>query len=108
VRDAVRRKRPELWDNQTRVLHHDNAPAHASLLIRSYLTKYQTSFVSHPPYSLNLATADIFRKNSVRELHAITDSASRKLSSSERNVRNGVSPVEETALKGTMLTMLKK
>ena len=37
LRDAVRRKRPELWENQTWMLHHDNAPAHASLLIRSYL-----------------------------------------------------------------------
>jgi len=33
--DAVRRKRPELWENQTCMLHHDNAPAHVSLLIRS-------------------------------------------------------------------------
>jgi hypothetical protein len=29
VRDAVRRRRPELWENQTWMLHHDNAPAHA-------------------------------------------------------------------------------
>ena len=31
--DAVRRKRPKFWENQTWMLHHDNAPAHASLLI---------------------------------------------------------------------------
>ena len=35
LRDAVRRKKPELWENQTWMLHHNNAPAHASLLIRS-------------------------------------------------------------------------
>ena len=29
LRYAVRRKRPELWENQTWMLHHDNAPAHA-------------------------------------------------------------------------------
>jgi len=29
---AVRRKRPEAWTNNTWMLHHDNAPAHASLL----------------------------------------------------------------------------
>ena len=29
LRDAVRRKRPEMWENQTWVLHHENAPAHA-------------------------------------------------------------------------------
>ena len=58
--DAVRKKKPELWVNQIWVLHHDNAPAHASLLIRSYLAKHQTSVVSHPPYSPDLAPADFF------------------------------------------------
>jgi len=37
LRDAVCRKRPELWENQTRMLHHDDALAHASILIHSYL-----------------------------------------------------------------------
>ena len=50
LRDAVRRKRPELWENLTLMLHHDNAPAHASLLICSYLAKHQTSVVPHPSY----------------------------------------------------------
>ena len=27
-RDAVNRKRPEFWENQTWMLHHDNAPTH--------------------------------------------------------------------------------
>ena len=56
----VRRKRPELWENQTWMLHHDNAPAHASLLICSYLAKHQTSVVPHPPYSPDLIPADFF------------------------------------------------
>ena len=34
LREAVRRKRPEAWTNKTWILHHDNEPAHASLLIR--------------------------------------------------------------------------
>jgi len=45
LRDAVRMKRPELWENQTWMLHHDNAPAHTSLFICSYLAKHQTSIV---------------------------------------------------------------
>jgi hypothetical protein len=49
LRDTVRRKWPELWETQIWMLHHDNAPGHASLLIRSYLAKHQT--VPHPPYS---------------------------------------------------------
>jgi uncharacterized protein YjlB len=32
LRDAVRRNRPELWENQTWMLHHNNAPAHMLLL----------------------------------------------------------------------------
>jgi len=60
LRDAVCRKRPELWENQTWMLHHDNVPAHVSLLIRRYLTKHQTSVVPHPPYSLDLAPVDLF------------------------------------------------
>jgi histone-lysine N-methyltransferase SETMAR len=42
------------------MLHQDNAPAHASLLIRIYLAKHQTSVVPHPPYSPDLAPADFF------------------------------------------------
>ena len=95
LRDAVRRKRPELWENQTWLSHHNNALAHASLLIHSYLTKHHTSIVSHPPYSLDLAPADFFlfpklktalkghhfqtieeiQENAIRELCSITKSA---------------------------------
>jgi len=95
LRDAVRRKRPELWENQTWMLRHDNAPVHASLLIRSYLAKHQTSVVPHPPYSPDLTPADFFlfpklkttlkgrrfqtmeeiQENAIRELRAITKSA---------------------------------
>jgi len=92
LRDAVRRKRPELWENQTWMLHHDNAPAHASLLIGSYLTKHQTSVVPHPPYSPDLAPPDFLlfpelkttlkerrfqtteiQENVIRELRAVTE-----------------------------------
>jgi transposase len=95
LRDAVRRKRPELWENQTWMLHHNNAPAHASLLIRSYLAKHQISVVPHPPYSPDLARGDFFlfpklkttlkrhrfeiideiQENAKREQRAITESA---------------------------------
>jgi len=77
------------------MLHHDNALAHALLLIRSYVAKRQTSTVPHPPYSPDLAPADFFlfsklkttlkvrrfqtieeiQENAVRELRAITESA---------------------------------
>ena len=93
--DAVCRKRPDLWENQTWMLHHDNAPAHASLLFPSYLAKYKTSVVLHSPYSPNLTPAEFFlfpklnttlkgrrfqtieeiQENAIRELCAITESA---------------------------------
>jgi len=77
------------------MLHHDNALAHASLLIRIYLAKYQTSVVPHPPYSSDVAAGYFFLfpklkttlkgrrfqtieeiyENAIRELRAITESA---------------------------------
>ena len=60
MRDAVCRKRPELWENQTWMLHHDNELAHASLLTSRYLAKHQTAVVPHPPCSPDLAPEDFF------------------------------------------------
>ena len=60
LREAVRRKRPEAWTNKTWMLHHDNAPAHASLLIREFLVKQDTIVMPQPPYSPDLAPADFF------------------------------------------------
>ena len=60
LRKAVPRKRPELWENQTWILHHNNVLAHVSLLIRIYLAKHQTSVVPHPPSSPNLVPPDFF------------------------------------------------
>ena len=60
LREAVRRKRPEAWTNNTWMLHHDNAPAHASLVIREFFTKHETTVVPQPPYSPDLAPADFF------------------------------------------------
>ena len=95
LRDAVRRKRPEMWENQTWMLLHDNVPTHVSLLISSYLAKYQISVVPHPTYSPELAPAEFFlfpklkttlkesrlqtieeiQENATRELRAITENA---------------------------------
>ena len=45
----MRRKRPEAWTNKTWMLHHDNAPAHALLLIHEFLAKQETIVVPQPP-----------------------------------------------------------
>ncbi|XP_026828642.1 uncharacterized protein LOC105286551 [Ooceraea biroi] len=60
LRENVRRKRPELWKNNSWVLHHDNAPAHTSLLIANFLQKYSITVLPQAPYSPDLAPCDFF------------------------------------------------
>ena len=60
LRENVRRKRPDQWRNNTWLLHHDSAPAHAALLTRWFLTDNNKTVVPHPPYSPNLAPIDFF------------------------------------------------
>jgi len=42
------------------MLHHDNAPAHVSLLIREFLAKQDMIVVPQSPYSPDLAPVDFF------------------------------------------------
>lgn len=58
LRENVRRKRPKLWTDQNWLLHHDNAPAHASMKTTEFLTKNNMAAVPHPPYSPDLAPCD--------------------------------------------------
>jgi hypothetical protein len=50
VREKVRRKRAEILKNIDWLLHHDNAPAHALLVVREFLTKNNMTSVPHPAY----------------------------------------------------------
>jgi len=58
LRENVRRERPDQWQNNTWLLHHDIAPAHAALLTRRFLTNNNMTVVPHPPYSPDLAPSD--------------------------------------------------
>ncbi|UYV62235.1 hypothetical protein LAZ67_1008329 [Cordylochernes scorpioides] len=60
LREAIRQKRPDLWKNKNWLLHHDNAPAHTSLLVRNFLAKNNTLMMPQPPYSPDLAPCDFF------------------------------------------------
>ncbi|UYV62765.1 hypothetical protein LAZ67_2001857 [Cordylochernes scorpioides] len=60
LREAIRQKRPDLWMNKNWLLHHDNAPAHNSLLVRDFLAKNNTLMMPQPPYSPDLAPCDFF------------------------------------------------
>jgi transposase len=60
LREAIRWKRPQLWTNQSWVLHHENAPAHSSFLVRNFPAKNKMTVVRQPPYSPDLAPVDFF------------------------------------------------
>ncbi|PNF37233.1 hypothetical protein B7P43_G00377 [Cryptotermes secundus] len=60
LREAIRKKRPDLWKNNSWLLHHDNAPAHTSLLVREFLAKNNTVTMPQPPYSPDMAPCDFF------------------------------------------------
>ena len=55
LRENVRRKRPQKWQNQNLIIHHDNAPTHRSFKVSWFLTKNNMTVIPHPPYSPDLA-----------------------------------------------------
>ena len=60
LRERVRKKRPELWKNNSWILHQDNAPAHNALSVTRYLADKRTPVLQHAPYSPDLAPCDFF------------------------------------------------
>ena len=55
LRENVRRKRPQKWQNQNLIIHHDNAPAQRSFKVSHFLAKNNMTVIPHPPYSTDLA-----------------------------------------------------
>ena len=55
LREQVRRKRPELFANNSWIKHHDNAPAHMALSVREFSATKQIAVLEHPAYSPDLA-----------------------------------------------------
>ena len=60
LRERVHKKRPELWKNNSWILHQNNAPAHNALSVKRYLTDKRTPVLQHAPYSPDLAPCDFF------------------------------------------------
>lgn len=60
VREAIRKKRPELWQNNSWILHHDNAPSHTALTVCQFLAESSTNIIGQPPYSPDMAPCDFF------------------------------------------------
>ena len=55
LREKVRRKRQEIFANNSWILHHDNAPAYTALSVREFLATKQITVLEHPVYSPDLA-----------------------------------------------------
>ena len=54
----IQRKRPDKRRNNSWAQHHENAPAHVSLIVQQFLASTKTTVILHPPYSPVLATRD--------------------------------------------------
>ena len=60
LRDAVRKKRPDICSEKDWQFHHNNAPAHSAQVIKDLLTESNTALVRQPPYSPDLAPCDFW------------------------------------------------
>jgi hypothetical protein len=58
LRENLRRRRPELWQEQTWLLHHDNAPSYTSVLTQQFLAKNEMVVIL--PCSPDLASCEFF------------------------------------------------
>jgi len=109
------------------MLHYDNAPAHASLLFREFLTKCEGPVVPKLPYSPDLAPADFFlfpklksslkgcqfqtveeiEKNLMQDLRTILKNTFYDAFQNwKKNVGSNVSRVDGSTLKETSLIKL--
>jgi len=60
LRENVWRKRPQKWQNQNLIIHHNNAPAHRSFKVLQILAKNNMTVIPHPPYSPDIAPCHFF------------------------------------------------
>jgi len=68
LREKVRRKRPEIFANNSWILHHDNAPAHTALSVREFLATKQITVLKHLAYSPDLTPSDFFLFRNTKEI----------------------------------------
>jgi len=60
MREALRRRRPDLWASGQWTLLNDNARPHTALSVSRFLTKHNVTVLPHPPYSPHLPPCDFF------------------------------------------------
>ena len=56
--ETVGQKRPDLFANNSWILHHDNAPAHTTLSVREFLATKQITVLEHAAYSPDLSPSE--------------------------------------------------
>jgi len=121
MREAIRRRRPDLWASGQWTLLHDNARPHTALNVSRFLNKHNVTVLPHPPYSPDLSPRDLFlfprlkkRLNGRRHenIEAIQAAATMELTGIPkrhspaafgtcRNAGNSVLTAEGTTSKGT-------
>jgi hypothetical protein len=57
---VVRRKKLEKYKTNSWFPHHDNVPAHRSLLVQDFLAKYNVTAQEHSLYTSDLFPADFY------------------------------------------------
>ena len=64
LHEKVLRHRPQLWREQTWLLHHDNASSHTSVLTHQFLAKNKIAFIPthHTPLIWHHVTSSYFQK----------------------------------------------
>jgi phosphohistidine phosphatase SixA len=60
LRENVRRRRPELWREQTWLLYYESAPSHISVFNQQFLAKQKMAVIPHLPYFTDLASFYFF------------------------------------------------
>ena len=60
LREQIRRKRADLWKENSWILHHDNAQSRKAIIVNEFLAKNSTNIIEQPPYSPDMAPADFF------------------------------------------------
>jgi hypothetical protein len=68
LREKVRWKQPELFANNSWILHHNNATTHTVLSVREFLATKQITVLDHPAYSPDLAPNDFFLFPKIKEI----------------------------------------
>jgi hypothetical protein len=58
--ESDRRKRPEVWTNNTWMQHHDNGLGNAPVFFSEFLTKHDTTVVPQAPHTSDMAPTEFF------------------------------------------------